>query len=126
MTEDDQDVENAKCQRRNDQEINGGSAVQVVPKKRLPGLIRIGRSPRQVSRDRGLANVKSQLQQFSMNARCAPQRIVCAHPPNEQSDLAGNYWPAISVAGFPTPVETKPLPVPTHDRPRMDDCDEIP
>ena len=67
VTENDEYIEDSKGQRRNDQEIDRGRAVEVIEEERLPCLIRIRPSLRHVPRYRRLADVEAQLQQLSMN-----------------------------------------------------------
>ena len=96
VTENDEYIEDSKGQRRNDQEIDRGRAVEVIEEERLPCLIRIRPSLRHVPRYRRLADVEAQLQQLSMNPRRAPQRVLSAHLPNKNPDLFRYLWPATS------------------------------
>src|SRR6266702_8795090 len=58
-----------------------------------------------------------------MDARCSPQRIVNAHPPDQRAQVRVDLGPASKGAGFPTPVPTEAGPMPTHQGLRSDDSD---
>ena len=124
VTENDEYIEDSKGQRRNDQEIDRGRAVEVIEEERLPCLIRIRPSLRHVPRYRRLADVEAQLQQLSMNPRRAPQRVLSAHLPNKNPDLFRYLWPATSFTGPPPPIKTKAFPMPADKGLGMDDADQ--
>ena len=73
--------------------------------------------------DAGLSDVKAELEQFSMDARCAPQRVVHAHSPDQSPQVRVDGWPASARARFPTPVAAKASSMPTYDRLGPDDSD---
>jgi hypothetical protein len=58
-----------------------------------------------------------------MDARRSPQRIFCAHPPDQRAEIRGDLRSASKRAGFPTPVPTEGSPMPTHQGRRSDDQD---
>src|SRR5262245_41105022 len=51
-----------------------------------------------------------------MDARCAPQRVLHAHSPDQSPQVRINGWPASAGAGFPAPVAAKASSMPTNDR----------
>src|SRR5262249_15047710 len=80
-----------------------------------PSLGRWSTSLDHVLRDAGLSDLKAELEQLAMDARCTPQGIVKAHLPNQHAQVRVDLRPASERAGFPTPVPTKARPMPTHE-----------
>src|SRR2546427_10460987 len=60
-----------------------------------------------------------------MDARCSPQRIFRAHPPDQRAQVRVDLGPASKGAGFPTPVMAKAGPMPTDKGLRSDDRDGL-
>ena len=58
-----------------------------------------------------------------MNPRCAPQRVLAAHPPDQRSNLGIDPWTAADVAGLPAPVGAETASVPADHGLRLDDDD---
>src|SRR6266508_3608905 len=71
--------------------------------------------------DRRLGDVESEFQQFTMDARGAPQRVLLAHPLDELAQLTVNFGPSWSPARFPAPIGPKPCSMPPQDRGRLND-----
>jgi hypothetical protein len=71
----------------------------------------------------GLADVNAELEEFTVDARSAPKRVVAAHLPNQFTDFL-RYWrsPALAAANFPGPKQSKSLAVPRDDGVRFDDA----
>src|SRR5215831_6837049 len=88
----------------------------MIFQERSPRLRRRLRSSHHVLADAGFADINAELEEFSMDARCAPQRVFAAHPANQ---LACFYWHArtttTATTGFPRPKEAEALSVPTDD-----------
>jgi hypothetical protein len=76
-----------------------------------------------VLRDAGLSDLEAELEQFTMDAGRALQRIFRAHPPDQRAQIRGDLRPASKGAGFPTPVPTEAGPMPTHQGLGPDDHD---
>jgi len=62
---------------------------------------------------RGLRHRNSQLQQFAVNPRCAPQGISLAHAPNEITNVCRDFWPSRKGARFSGPMPGESSAVPT-------------
>jgi hypothetical protein len=41
-----------------------------------------------------VSDLEAELEQFAMDARRAPQRILNAHPPDQHTQVCGDLWPA--------------------------------
>ena len=68
----------------------------------------------------GLRDMNVEFQQFSMNSRCAPQRVGLTHRSNEIPDRwINNGTSRILLAALPGPVQAEPLAMPSQDRLRL-------
>ncbi len=70
-------------------------------------------------------DLNAQHQQLPMNPRCAPQRIVLAHPPDQVRHSPINPWPPCPLSRVPPPKETETSPVPAQDSLRLNHTDHI-
>ena len=68
----------------------------------------------------GFRHLDPELQQFTVDSGCAPQRIGPAHSADQLSDF-GIGLRTTSVAAFPTLVVAKTLTVPANDAFRLND-----
>jgi hypothetical protein len=75
--------------------------------------------------DARLRDLKPELEQFAVDAWCAPKRIFDAHPPDQNAELRLDLRPPSPWARHPTPVAAKSGSVPTHERLGPDDCDNL-
>src|SRR5665213_1356179 len=75
--------------------------------------------------DTRLRDIKPELEQFAVDARCAPKRILHAHPPDQRTEVRFDLRPPSLEAGFPTPIAAKTGPVPPHECFRSDDRDDL-
>src|SRR5215469_7994811 len=77
-------IEDLETNGWNREEVNGDKLLDVVLEKNTPSLG--GRPPgsQHVFTDARLAD--AELEQFSVNARCAPVRILPPHPPEQIPD----------------------------------------
>src|SRR4029077_11636409 len=60
-----------------------------------------------------------------MDPRCAPQRVLAAHPPDQRSNLGINPWTTADVAGLPAPVGAETASVPPDHGLGLDDDDRV-
>ena len=44
--------------------------------------------------DARLSDLEAELEQFAMDARRTPQRILNAHPPDQRAQVRVDLWPA--------------------------------
>ena len=72
VAQDNEHEEDLEGQGGDDEEIDGGRAMEVVMEERLPSVIRIRRSPGHVPGGRGLAGIEAELQELAVDARRAP------------------------------------------------------
>jgi hypothetical protein len=92
---------------------------------RLCVSLAAGARPVHPIRDAGLSDLKAELEQLAMDARRAPQRIVNAHPSDQCTQVRFDLRPTSKGAGLPTPIPAETGTMPTHERLRSDDRDDI-
>jgi hypothetical protein len=61
-----------------------------------------------------LADIDAELEQFAMDARCAPERVGQAHVPDQLTDLQRDSRPPAMPSRFLTPERSKSGTVPTN------------
>src|SRR6266705_1621658 len=110
--DDDQAVEQIKANGWNNEQIHGSDVRCVVVQEGAPSLGRRAASLDHVLRNAGLRDLEAELEQLTMDARRSPQRIFCAHPPDQRAQICGDLRSASKGAGFPTPVPTEASPMP--------------
>ena len=94
MSEDDQGIEKTKRRGCNNEHVDRRNVGQVVVQKATPGRGGDFGPPRQVSPDRGLADLDAELEQFAVDAGRAPQRVGQAHPADQIADLGAHLGPS--------------------------------
>jgi hypothetical protein len=82
MPQDHKHRQQPKVDRRHHEEIHGAKASGMVAQERLPSLARSWPTLGHVLGNRRLRDLDPQLQQFAMNAWCAPQGVLLTHPPD--------------------------------------------
>src|SRR5271165_90286 len=104
------------------EEVDGDHLGEVVLQESAPGLRRRLVAAQHVFAYAGLTDVDAEFEQFTMDARRAPQGILSAHPADQTADLVGNKRPSrSSVAHLPGPEPAKAGTMPGHDRLGLDD-----
>ena len=104
MAYDDKTIEGLERDRWQDEEIDRRDAVGVVPEKRPPALGRWPPAAAHIPSDRRLGDLEAELEQLTMNAWGAPQRIRTAHLANERTQLGRDLRSANRVARSPAPT----------------------
>src|SRR5262245_43745069 len=88
-----------------------------------PPSLRWGPSaPDHVFGHRRLGDLKPEFEQFTMDARGAPQWVLLAHALNEFAQLTANSRPSWPTARFPAPIGPKPCAMPAQDRVGLNDA----
>ena len=79
-----------------------------------------------VLRDRRLADLDPELEQLTVDPRGTPEWVDLGHLADEITDVLGNRPPTRpSRTAFPSPVETKPSPVPPDDGLGLDEGERL-
>ena len=87
----------------------------MVEQERSPALRRWRSAIRHILRDGRLSDVDTELEQFAMNARSAPQRIGEAHLPDQLPDFRGDLRPAARDRDFHRQKEPEAGAMPPND-----------
>src|SRR5258708_30280139 len=75
--------------------------------------------------DARLRDFKPELKQLAVDTWRTPKRIFDAHPPDQYAQLRFDLRSPSPWARRPTPVAAKAGSVPTHERLRPDDCENL-
>jgi hypothetical protein len=129
VADDEKAVQNTKRERWDGKEVHRGNGLAMVSEERQPSLhgIWISRSLPDPSRDTPFRDIETQLEQFTVNARRSPGRILGNHTEDQGANLfadtlASSYS---SDSGDPGPIQTKPRTTPVHDGSRSDQDDRL-
>jgi hypothetical protein len=82
---DDEGIEQVEANGRNNEQVYGGDVRCVVTQESAPSLGRRSTSLDHVLRDAGPRDIEAKLEQLAVDARCSPQRIVNAYPPDQRA-----------------------------------------
>src|SRR5450756_2495396 len=104
QTDDDEGIEQVEANGRNDEKVHGSNVRRVVPQKGAPPLTWKPTSLDHVFGDARLGDFKPKLEQFTMNTRRSPKRVLDAHPPDQRMQVRINLRPPSPWARFPTPI----------------------
>src|SRR3954451_19822018 len=97
----------------------------MIEEERSPALRRRAPGSGHVLGYRGLAYVDAELEEFSMDARSAPERICQAHLADQLPNFERHLGPADSSSRFPAPEHAKTSAMPAQNRLRLDDREGI-
>jgi hypothetical protein len=121
--------QNTKRERWDGEEIHCSNGFAMVSEERQPSLhgIWISRNSPDPSRDTPFREIETQLEQFAVNARCSPGRILGNHTENQGAHLFADTFPSpyLGDSGDPRPIETKPGAMPVHDGSRSDQDERL-
>src|ERR1700688_1852163 len=102
-----------------------GRSPRCRRRERPPALRRWPRVAAHVPSDRRLGDLEAELEQLTMNTRCAPKCVRTAHLANERAQLSRDLRSANTAAGSPAPIRPKPSTVPANDGLRPDDRNHL-
>src|SRR5665213_4010519 len=97
----------------------------MITQKGAPSLTRRPMLLDHIFGDTRLRDIKPELEQFAVDARCAPKRILHAHLPDQRAEVRFDLRPPSLEAGFPTPIAAKAGTMPPHQRLRLDDREDL-
>src|SRR6266436_2044531 len=123
--DDDEGIEQVETDGWNNEQVHGGNVRRVVTQEGSPSLAGWPPSFDHVLGDARLRDLKSELEQFAVDAWRAPKRIFDAHSPDQYAQLRVDLRSPSLWARLPTPVAAKAGPVPTHERLGPDDCENL-
>src|SRR6202035_6104649 len=112
------------------EEIHRRNGLAMVSEERQPSFhgIWISWGSPDPSRDAPFRDIEAQLEQFAVNARCSPGRILGNHTEDQGPDLFADTLPPSYLAdsGDPRPIQTKPRSMPVHYGSRSDQDERPP
>src|SRR4051812_46121161 len=97
----------------------------MIEKERSPALRRRSSSPRHVLGDRGLADIDAELEEFSMDAWSAPERIGKTDLPDQPPNFRRDAWPAGTPTRFPAPEGAEACAMPSDNCFRLYDSERV-
>ena len=104
MSQDQEYVQHLKTNGRHREEVDRYHGLEVILQEGPPGLRRWLAASHHIPGTTGLANVDAQLEQFAVDARRSPQRIVVAHLADQFPCFLGDRRsPGLTVAYLPGP-----------------------
>ena len=107
-------------------EVHGPDPRRMITQERLPCLARSGSTLGHVLGDGRLSDLDPELQQFAMNTRRAPERVLHTQPADQAAHLNRNSGPAAARTRLPSPIKPKTRPMPAQHSVRLDDRDGAP
>src|SRR5271167_2437309 len=130
VVDDEKAVQHTKRERWDGEEVHRRNCLAMVSEERQPSFhgIWISWGPPDPSRDTPFRDIEAQLEQFAVNARCSPGRILGNHSKDQGANLFADTIPSSyrSDYGDPRPIQTKPRPMPVHDGSRSDQDERLP
>ena len=126
--DDEEAVKSSELQCGNSEEVEGGDDLAMVVEECEPPLSLIlvmsSLQALQVARNRWFGHVEPELEQFAMDARRSPARILSFHTPDQVADLESHLGPP-KLARPPPPEQTEASAMPGHHRFRSDQDERI-
>jgi hypothetical protein len=90
------------------EEVDGDQLLGMILQESAPSLRRRLAWAHHVFADAAFADVDAEFEQFTVDARCTPTRILSAHPADQIADLAGNEWSSeLAASHLPGPEQAK-------------------
>ena len=117
----DQYEQQAAARRRDHEEIRRHDLAHVIAQERMPCLRRRLTSTDHVLGNARLPDLNTELQQFAVDARCAPERIGGRDRANQRADLRRQRRPPHATPALPLPEDAEPSTVPGNDGLGFDD-----
>ena len=95
VADDEKAVQNTKRERWDGEKVHRRNGLAVVSEERLPLLDRIwiSRGSPEPSRDTPFREIETQLEQFAVNARRSPGRILGSHLKDQGANLFADTRP---------------------------------
>src|SRR6516165_196447 len=94
----------------------------MILQKATPGLRRRLATAHHVFAHAALPNVDAELEQFTVDAGCAPSGVFAAHPADQVADFTGKRGSSRPAPpNLPRPEQTKASAVPGNDRLGLND-----
>ena len=113
----DEHVKNPKSDGGDGEEVDAGESGSLFAEECPPALRWWPSLPDHVLGNRGLGDLYSKHQEFSMHARRTPERIVLRNATDEVTHILGDRQSATAArSGSPRPIKPETSTVPAHQR----------
>jgi hypothetical protein len=93
--EDDHYIQPSKLGASHDRHVDGSDSLGLIEQEATPGRGRRTASSGHVSRDRSLADLEAELEEFAVNPRRAPKCVGAAHLTNYLTNFAIYRWTVV-------------------------------
>src|SRR5215469_6940603 len=111
-----------KTDRGHSEEVNRNHGLDVILQEGSPGLRGRHAATCNVLAHACLSDVDAQFEQFTVDTRRTPERILAAHSANQLPNLFGHRrTPGLAPPNFPGPEQPKSLAMPANNSFRLDD-----
>jgi len=115
-------VQHPEADSRHREEVHRDHGLDVIVEEGSPGLRWRLAMAHEILADAGLANIDAEFEQFTVNARCSPKRILATHLPNQLADFFRHRRPPrLAATDFPDPEHTEAPAAPSNHSVRFDD-----
>jgi hypothetical protein len=84
---DNEGIEQIEANGRNNEQVHGGDIWGVITQEGTPSLAWRSTTLDHILGHRRLSDLKAELEQFAVDARCAPKRVLDAHPPDQRPQV---------------------------------------
>ncbi len=126
MLDDEETVEQLERNRRHGEKVERDDHFAVILQKGQPPFARITAADgSQISSDGSFRNGEAELHKLPVNPRSAPVGVLFRQATDQNSQLVADLRPAAARPGPPSPVQAKAGTVPSDDRLRLDDDEDV-
>ena len=127
MLDDEETVEQLERNRRHGEKVECHDHFAVILQKGKPTIARITAAAdgSQISSDGSFRNGEAELHKLPVNPRSAPVGVLFRQATDQNSHLVADLRPAAARPGPPSPVQAKAGTVPSDDRLRLDDDEDV-
>jgi hypothetical protein len=122
---DDEAIEQIEANGRDNEQVHGGDIWGMIAQESAPSLAWRPVSLHHVLGDARLRELKPELEQFSVDARRPPERVLDAHLSDQRSEVGLDLRSSSQWARLPAPVAAKAGPMPTHERLGTDNREDL-
>ena len=113
VPEDDHHVQHLKCSADDDEHIDGGNRLHMLFQESAPAWRGCAGTPRHIFSNSCLPYADPKLEEFTMDAWCAPERVGLTHLADQSPDLAIDARPTETAGSrSPPPVEPEARSMP--------------
>src|SRR5215471_8129050 len=119
MADDQKSKQALKGQGRDQAKVDCCNCIRMVAQECPPRLRWRSSVFDHVLGDGRLRDLEAKLEQFAMDTRSAPQRVLFVHLPDQIAQFTIDLRPACPMAGFPAPESSEACAMPAQDRLRL-------